>query len=674
MSNLHIGFNAANAFALSTDGYALAENAQPCTGIALDGEGESALSIGVKTQTEKGFSVQYNVKENAAVLRTFVQTFDGINAVAQYTQVQGTDEKPHNVYAVAAANVRNVCFDGENIKERLSDGSIQIHYCKSKWQGEAQWRCATPETLGLYMATNHAFENASFRLESVSSWTTDGYFPIVIIEDKKKKECWFFEVEADGSWIIEMSVQGGWHAKSLSVKMGGADERLGFCKKLEKGQTYTTCTCCYGVVKGGFDQAVKELIKYKRATSLVEGGSPLTFNDYMNCNWAQESTARLVPLIDKAAELGAETFCIDDGWQGVQGIWYPADEKFDGGLQAILDYIKSKGMTAGVWFEFETVPYKLAEMLGSDDIFQKRNGETVAPHRPLANMQSQVLLDYLNERVDALYNMGVRFIKNDHNNHESIGTDMYGTSAAEGLSENQKAFWKFIDGIIARHPDLIVENCGSGGMRADWGALKHCHIQSTSDQEDYVSYTSIAAGSLALMPPEKAGIWCYPYPLLYPKMGNVTLEESLLQSCKNGEQTVYNVVNGILGALYVSGRIEQMDKYNTALMKEGMALYKQIYPFIKTGYPIYPMGMIPISYRGGYAFGLTDESGKEILLAVFNIRESGRQVCVDLQKYGMHTCEKIYPKYMGDCTYTYEDGKLVCDFVNGFSARLFRLK
>ena len=63
------------------------------------------------------------------------------------------------------------------------------------------------------------------------------------------------------------------------------------------------------------------------------------FNDYMNCNWAQESTARLVPLIDKAAELGAETFCIDDGWQGVQGIWYPADEKFDGGLQAILDYI-----------------------------------------------------------------------------------------------------------------------------------------------------------------------------------------------------------------------------------------------------------------------------------------------------------------------------------------------
>jgi alpha-galactosidase len=115
-------------------------------------------------------------------------------------------------------------------------------------------------------------------------------------------------------------------------------------------------------------------------------------------------------------------------------------------------------MQIGVWFEFETVPLRVRELIGADDCFLFRNGEMVAPNRPLANFRSKKLVDYLNRQVDALYAMGVRFIKNDHNNAEYLGSTLYGECAAEGLEKNEQAFLAFIDGIRKRYPDLILEN------------------------------------------------------------------------------------------------------------------------------------------------------------------------------------------------------------------------
>ena len=103
-------------------------------------------------------------------------------------------------------------------------------------------------------------------------------------------------------------------------------------------------------------------------------------------------------------------------------------------VQGIFDYIKAKGMKVGVWFEFETVPVRVEQMLGVDDCVLSRNGGIVAPNRPLANMRSDRLLTYLNERVDTLYNMGVRFIKNDHNRSTMIGCDDGGLKTVSILS------------------------------------------------------------------------------------------------------------------------------------------------------------------------------------------------------------------------------------------------
>ena len=41
--------------------------------------------------------------------------------------------------------------------------------------------------------------------------------------------------------------------------------------------------------------------------------------------------------------------------------------------------------------------------------------------------------------------------------------------------------------------DLIIENCSSVGLRMDYAMLSRYSIQSTSDQDDYRLYATIAA-------------------------------------------------------------------------------------------------------------------------------------------------------------------------------------
>ena len=168
------------------------------------------------------------------------------------------------------------------------------------------------------------------------------YYPLLIIEDKERNECWYFEREGAENWYIELSVSEGFNCKFLCVSIGGADELLGFRYTLRPGERYTTNNCFYGVVEGGFNEGVCELLKYKRQTNMTALPTlPVCFNDFMNCNWACPGDEKLIPLIDKAAELGVEFFVIDAGWSD-NGEWIPFDKPFgDYGFEGIIKYYNS---------------------------------------------------------------------------------------------------------------------------------------------------------------------------------------------------------------------------------------------------------------------------------------------------------------------------------------------
>ena len=131
-----------------------------------------------------------NAKITATVER---QTYTKQGVIRQ--RVTYTAKEPLALTRAAAANMQGVCFRETGILSGLSDGSIVIHYCISRWQGEGQWRSSTLSDLGLFRASNHSCANVIV-FSSVGNQTTSMRYPLIFIVDRELGKTWFFEIES----------------------------------------------------------------------------------------------------------------------------------------------------------------------------------------------------------------------------------------------------------------------------------------------------------------------------------------------------------------------------------------------------------------------------------------------------------------------------------------------
>ncbi len=551
-----------------------------------------------------------------------------------------------------------------------------LHYCFSTWQGEAQWRSGSLADLGLYNASNHKCSNV-ISIRGIGNQSTNIYYPIFILEDKELGNTWFFETETASNWYMEIGVLSN---GLLYAEMNGAfynSDDWSYC--LESGQEYETIPCVYGKVEGGFDEAVREIIKFKRKTTKIRFDNiPVVFNDYMNCLWADPTDKKLIPLIDRAAEVGCDVFCIDAGWYRpdnkteVLGDWEQNNNIFgEHGFDGIINYIQNKGMKPGIWLEIDSVTKNSELFKKMNKYLLKRNGE-------YAGSSGRCIIDFTHEEVrnyfisvfDRFYRKGIRFIKNDYNQTSGIGYD----GGSEKLRQCSDAFNSFIMEVELKYPDLCIENCGSGALRSDGATMRNFYMMSTSDQEYYYNNPSIISGTMAYTEPEKCGIWSYPYPMPYEYKNKKTSDyflEDKLDTYADGEETVFNMITSMLGVIYLSGHIEYADEKNMNLIKDAIKIYKGNRDFIKGAYPIYPSGTINIEEKGFYSFGLQNKN--KILLAVWRIASNENTEIIDLSKYVGHggKISQIYPDTPAE--FSLCGGRLALKLDKSISARLFEI-
>lgn len=634
-------------------------------------------------------TVRYAMNKKSIEIESRYQTFEGSNALKVTSTVKNVGEDPVFINYLSSSYFDNIGGAGE--LDWYDDDKFTVHFCHSSWQKEGQWEQRSLSDLGINAGTVHAWESNVAKFSSVGTHSTKKYYPLVMVEDKECGTVWFTEIEGGSSWEIDVGSIGGYRGGTVFLRSSAASEQGGaWSVTLGKGECYVTRPAVIGCIDGGFDEAVRTLLEYKRRDSLISFKNreiPVVFNDYMNCLWCRRSEEKMTRVIDAAAEAGCEVFCIDAGWyknknEGANwsetiGDWIVDDRSFgDRGLIGTLDYIRSKGMMAGVWFEWEACNPS-ASVYGNEGAILTRHSCKINSTRAFINFRDEKTVSHLESRVDALYNMGVRYIKNDYNRCVGIGSDMYGESLGEGLVQNVKAFESFIDRLVAKYPDLIIENCGGGALRSDSGTLRHFYLQSTSDQEIYYNNPSILCGSLAVMQPEKAGVWAYPYPVsLSDAHRDISLDEKYFEAMEDGEETIFNMVNGTCGSLYLSGRIDHCDEYNKSLVHEGVETYKSIRGFIKQAYPIFPLGQLKINKRGFLALGLV--KGNELLLAVWKINAKESEVEIDLSsRLSSDSCaEMLYPAGDKKVGCSLNTGKLKLCFPDDkqYMARLLKIK
>lgn len=74
------------------------------------------------------------------------------------------------------------------------------------------------------------------------------------------------------------------------------------------------------------------------------------------------------------------------------------------------------------------------------------------------------------------------WVKMDYNN-SAWGTETNASSAGQELLEHNRAVVNWFKIIGDKYPQLVVENCGSGGLRMDYAMLSQTQVQSSSDQD-----------------------------------------------------------------------------------------------------------------------------------------------------------------------------------------------
>ncbi|WNR46263.1 glycoside hydrolase family 36 protein [Paenibacillus roseipurpureus] len=645
-------------------------------------------------RTDDHLSIRYKHDGLGLAVTTEMHFVPGTSVIRQKTIVTNESEKPIVLTHLSSMLMNGIATDG--LRPWQDPSKIKIHYVMQTWHGEGQWRSGGLEELGLYHASPHP-PACTIRFSSLGSFSTAKYLPMVLIEDCETNKIWYFQMETSSSWNLEIGFRGSWDdaSGSLYVHTDGGSERFGGWKKqLLPGETYTTIPTAFGCTNGNVNGAVRELTKYRRSflkpKNAWDGEFPVTYNDFMNGIWGNPHRSKLIPLIDAAAQAGAECFCIDAGWFAddvdpmvyILGDWTIKEERFgDGGLQGVLDYIKAKGMTPGIWLEMEMASEGSDLALKPDDWFNMHGGVRVGgADRFFLNFTNPEVCDYLHSVIERLVAMGIGFIKNDYNDFIAIADNGSDNMSTDGLQANNESFYSFIDEVRRRHPRLILENCGSGGMREDNGVLAHFHIQSTSDQEIYHNYPSIIQGSLAGMLPEQAGIWAYPYPLLWHDKSkpDIIFSEAYQAQMRDGEMTIFNMVNGLCGNMYLAGHFHAADPMNMSLIQEAVELYKKERTHIHKGYPIYPTGFIPIKNKLTWAsLGIVSPDNEKILLAVWRMNAPDNYFDIPLDEWlpGRAVVRQVYPSNGHESQFYYNDRTrmLTVHFKGTYQARYYEI-
>ena len=521
-------------------------------------------------------------------------------AVRVRTTVENGGREAVVLEAVSSLALGAVVYPAETPRDLLLHSARGEHLAENRWSAQPLFGQIGLADLddGLHAP---AARGAVARI-STSTWSTAYALPVGVITNTTTGRSLAWQIEHNGGWRSEVvNVRGGLDSTAL-VLLGPEDLDHHWSEELAPGGRFTTVPASIAVSDAGFDGAVGELTRHRRwlrRDRTADAGSLLVFNDYMNTLNGDPTTERLLPLIEAAAQAGAECFCIDAGWYDDTelgnwwpsvGEWLPSSRRFPGGgLARVLDAIRATGMKAGLWVEPEVVGVRsrIAEMLPAAAFFQ-RHGRRVAEHeRFFLDLRHPAARAHLDATFDRLIaDLGVGYFKLDYNVTPGAGTDVDAFSVGAGLLAHNRAHLGWLSELRRRHPQVILENCSSGAMRADFAMLETLDIQSTSDQEDFRLYPPIAASAPVLILPEQAGNWAYPQAWMQP------------------EEIAFAMVTGLSGRLYLSGFLDRMSSEQRQLVSDATALFKHLRVDIAAAVPGWPLGL-PDWSAAGCALTLT---------------------------------------------------------------------
>ena len=397
---------------------------------------------------------------------------------------------------------------------------------------------------------------------------------------------------------------------------------------LEKGQSFETPLFTVGFTDGGYEQMSRTLYDYQYDFILpqnrIKNDFPIIYNSWYPYLF-DVNEENCIGFIDKAKEIGAELFVIDDGWFGRRkndkdglGDWWHDPEKFPRGLKPVADKAHSVGMLFGMWIEPEMVN-------PTSDLYKEHPEWVLAfPNREPAMKRNQYVLNLAREDVlefcwNALDKMigdyDLDYVKWDMNSYiAETGTDL-GDFRVKYI-ENLYELWRRMN---EKYPHLLLENCAAGSGRADFGMAPFCDRINRSDNADPVDVLRLHEGFSIIFPPRLAG-----------GAGNIAPEKHY----KNMRTAPldFRAILGMTGSMSVGINILTAPQQELDELKNYLKQYKEIRHITQNAY-LYRLSSMYNSNVAAWEYLARD--GSEAVVFVFGHGLNYRQIIPLLKLRGL---------------------------------------
>jgi len=556
-----------------------------------------------------------------------LQFFDGLPVVRTETVLENAGNVPIPIEYVSSFALTGLGGNADGVWREHN----RLHLPFNSWTTELQWRVFTLTELGLSRMRSRGFTMTRIAPSNTGSFGAKEMLPMGCLENVATGLFTAWQIETHGSWHWELAEI----ADRLYLQLSGPTEQENqWHKDLQPGERFVSIPAAIAMADS-FDGVFQTLNQYRRSIRRPNADNrnlPVIFNDYMNCLEADPTTEKILPLVDRAAALGAEYYVIDAGWYAdgpwwdSVGEWLESSARFPGGFQLVIDYIRKKGLQPGLWLELERMGKNcpLATQW-PDECFFCRHGRRVVAHQSLQlDFRHPLVRRHANAVVDRLVGeWGIRFIKMDYNFEIGSGTEIAADSFGDGLLQHQRTYLAWLDAVLARYPDLVIENCSSGGLRNTYSMLSRLSICSTTDNTDYLANAKISINSAAAYCMEQAGVWSYPL------------------ATASDEEVIMNMVSCLSWRPYLSGQLWALRGAKLELMREGIRLYKNyLRSLIPAAQPVWPLGMVKSGDAWG-AFGLRVQD--KIILSVWHFEDGSDEMEIPLIDNGFKHIRCIYP-------------------------------
>ena len=477
--------------------------------------------------------------------------------------------------------------------------------------------------------------HGSHVIGSVRGTSSHQYNPMMILADENTTD------QYGNCYAMSFVYSGNFKGETLKDQFGQTRALMGlqeemFSYPLAGGETFYTPEVLLTFSGSGMNLLSQNLHRCIRQHicrgKYKESVRPVLVNSW-EASYFDFDGDTLYELAKEAKYAGIDMLVLDDGWFGKRdddnsglGDWFVNEKKLGGTLGDLIKKINDLGVKFGIWVE--------PEMISEDsDLYREHpDWALTIPGRNPVHARNQLVLDFSRkEVVDHIFDQICKVL--DQGNIEYVKWDMNRSLMdvfSRGTEDQGRVMYDYVLGlydflerIVTRYPDLLIEGCSGGGGRFDAGMMYYTPQIWCSDNTDALDRLQIQYGT------------SFGYPV-----SAVGSHVSAVPNHQTGRITSLHTrgvvaMAGTFGYELNLGKLSEEEKQEIRLQVEE---YRKFAPLIQTG--LYYRLSDPA--REEYAaWAFVSEDQKEVLLNVV-LQEIHGNMTVNYVKLQGLKCSAIY--------------------------------